>query len=179
MAVVATEARGGRAKSRRTTAQYFHDVLYVHAERNARVLLRAIKANLNQATFFQREDLLQLPVFTHIGTISRYGTIRIACLFLIDEGDLVSLSRTDLALPAKAKGYSSESHLHEEYLDTIRTLVRAMPRRQPFSVMDVVHEWEADSHLSVNSKRVAVRHAMTQLIREKACRRRNAFEYTV
>ena len=177
--VVATETRGGRAQRRTPHPQHFHDVLYVNAERNARVLLRSIKANLTQATYFQREDLLQLPVFTHITTIARYGTIRIACLFLIDDGALVSLSRTDLALPAKAKTYSSEHPLHEEYLDTIRTVVRAMRKGQPFSVMDVVGEWKADSHLSVNSKRVAVRHAMTHLVKEKSCRRRNEFEFTV
>jgi len=175
--VVETATRGGRANSRRRP-QYFRDILYTHAERNARVLLRSIKANLNQATFFQREDLLQLPVFTHITTIARYGTIRIACLFLIQEGDLVSLSRTDLALPSKAKAYSDQP-LHEEYLDTIRSLVRVMPKGRPFAVMDVVYEWKADSHLSVNSKRVAVRHAMTQLVKQKLCKRRNEFEYTV
>lgn len=177
--VVATETRGGRAQSRRRTPQYYHDILYTNAERNARVLLRSIKANLAQATYFQREDLLQLPIFAHITTIARYGTIRIACLFLIDEGALISLSRTDLALPGKAKSYSSEHPLHEEYLDTIRAVVRAMRRGQPFAVMDVVSDWRADGHLSINSKRVAVRHAMTQLVKEKVCRRRNEFEYTV
>jgi hypothetical protein len=54
-----------------------------------------------------------------------------------------------------------------------------MEKRTPFSVQDVVNKWRSDTHLSVNSKRVAVRHAMTQLVRERVCKRRGGFEFTV
>jgi hypothetical protein len=152
-------------------------------ERNARVLLRSIKANLGQATFFQIEDVMQVPgLFRHIASITRYNNIREACNLLIDHGDLVRLTRTDIALPRQARSYQQQAHehpLHEEYLDTIRQLVQEMPRGQPFGVMDVVGSWQSDGHLSVNSKRVAVRHAMTRLVKEKVCRRRNEYEFSV
>lgn len=151
-------------------------------ERNARVLLRSIKANLGQATFFQIEDVMQVPgLFRHIASITRYNNIREACNHLIEDGSLVRLSRTDIALPANARSFQREEHqpLHEEYLDTIRHLVQEMPKRHPFGVMDVVEAWRTDGHLSVNSKRVAVRHSMTRLVKEKICRRRNEYEFAV
>lgn len=145
-------------------------------ELSARVLLRAIKANLAEARFFQREDLLQLPVFTHIATISRYNHIRSAVNTLVENGELARLSRTDLSLPGKARTYNTEVALHREYLDTIRLLVQKMGK-QRFSVMDLVDEWRTDGHLTVNSKRVAVRQAIPQLLREQVCRKRNQFEF--
>lgn len=145
---------------------------------SARVLLRAIKANLAEASYFQREDLLHLPVFTHIATISRYNHIRLAVNALVQTGQLVRLSRTDLSLPGKARTYSADVAIHREYLDTIRLLIQKMGRKR-FAVMDVVDSWRTDGHLTVNSKRVAVRQAIPQLLREKVCRKRNHFEFMV
>jgi len=167
-----------RGQVRPRTPKYFRHIPYQHAERNARVLLNAIRSNLGQTTYFQREDLLQLPVFMHVTTISRYGHIRLAVLFLMQRGDLVQLSRTDLALPNQAKSYTA-TPLHEEYLDTIRLVVKRMAKNTPFSVMDVVAEWASDEHLSVNSKRVAVRHAITRLVEEHVCQKRDDYEYIV
>ena len=153
-----------------------------HMERNARVLLRTIKANLGQVTFFQREDLMQVPgLFRHIAAITRYNNIREACNYLCEHGELVRLTRTDLALPKQARAYEQleQTPLHDEYLDTIRQLVRAMPKGQPFGVIDVVETWRSDGHLSVNSKRIAIRHAITRLVKERVCRRRNEYEYSV
>jgi hypothetical protein len=150
-------------------------------ERNAQVSLRAIKANLSQATYFQIEDLMALPgLFRHIASITRYNNIREAMNYLVEQGELVRLSRGDWALPRQAKTYQEQQRqpLHEEYLDTIRQLVQAMPKRQPFGVMDVVAAWRSDGHLSLNSKRIAVRHAMTRLLKEKVCRHRNEYEYS-
>lgn len=175
----ATTERAGRTVQRRRP-HYFHHTLYVTVERNARVLLRAIKANLGQTTFFQRQDVLEIPgLFTHISFISRYNNIGVALHFLVEQDDLVQLSRTDYALPNKAKRKPDEQPLQTLHLENLRGLVRNMPKGQPFQVMNVVNAWTTDTHLSLNTKRITVRHAMTQLVRERTCKQRNEFEFVV
>jgi hypothetical protein len=140
---------------------------YERIEPYAKALLASIKDVLGNVDWFTREDLLHLETFDQISTISRYGYVCASVRWLTREGLLVELSRTELALPAKAKLYSRSVPLHHTYLNTVERVVRGFGQLQLFSVMDVVNRWKNDPHLTENAKRVVVRRALTVLVSEE------------
>ncbi len=136
----------------------------------ARALLVAVKNDLSAADWFTREDLLHLEVFDHLSTISRYGYLCSAVRRLLEDGDLVELSRTELALPAKAKLYGGGglTPIHHEYMHTVARLITGIGYDQLFTVMDAVRRWKNDQHLTTNVKRVIVRRAVAAMVKAGA-----------
>lgn len=135
------------------------------AEPYAKALIADIKAHLPEVDYFQREDLLHLPCFQGVATITRYRYVCIAVGLLVRQGKLIAKGRTDLCLPSKQSRYDSEESLSERYGATIRRLV--ISRIGAFTVMDVVTLWRrSDQHLTDNTKRVAVRGTLRELARE-------------
>jgi hypothetical protein len=147
-------------------------------EQYARIALRSIKQELAAADFFTREDCLFLSVFQHVSTITRYNSIRLAVILLIERGELHAFSRTHLCLPSKLGKIDENEKLHEKYLPTITKLVRGFPAGAPIAVMDVVAKWSQDQHLTTNSKRVAVRLALKHLAKDGLLKRDSGFGYT-
>jgi hypothetical protein len=146
----------------------------------ARIALRAIRAELSAADFFTREDCLFLTPFQHVTTITRYTTIRLAVLQLIESGELHSISKTQLCLPSKLSRIDEGEKLHEKYMPTIAKLVRTFPPGSAITVMGVVGKWTAtdkDQHLTTNAKRVAVRMALKKLAKDGLLRPDQAFGY--
>ena len=88
----------------------------------ANLLLRGIKDELNNARFFTREDLLHVRVFSHISTITRYQYVRECVLALIESGEIVALTKTNLCLPGMQGEYDAENTLSELYIDHILNL---------------------------------------------------------
>lgn len=150
---------------RKHTPTYFKHMAYGLADQLSAILLREINRNYGDAMFFTREDLLQLPAFGYISTISRYQTVCTLVDFLITNGDLIAKSKTNLCLKAKS-GFYESTPLHEQYSETIGIVVSKF-RRESFTVMDVVDVWKTDKHLTINNKRVAVRNAMRRLVRDE------------
>lgn len=151
------------------------------AEPYADALLAALNEELHDVDYVTRDDLLYLSAFDHVATITRYTYIRAAVDLLIRRHELVPVSRTELALPAKAKRIvaNDNTNPHEQYMGTIRRLVGRLGRRT-FGVMDVVHSWaNQDQHLTTNAKRVIVRRALTQLVREGRVEKIDTFDYQV
>jgi hypothetical protein len=146
--------------------------------RYADLLLQAIKTELAAANFFTREDLLQLRVFQHVSTITRYHEICLAMHVLLSKGAVVAMSRTDLVLSEQRDRYRTDEPIATQYMETIRKVVRGFGK-QTFAVMDVVGAWKSDLHLTINNKRVAVRGALKRLAHEELIRATGEFEFTL
>lgn len=131
--------------------------------RHARALLADIATHLPEVVFFTREDLLHLPCFEGVATITRYRYVCGAVDLLLRQGKLVSKSRTDLTLPRMQRSYEMQAAMATNYEATLTLLI--MPQRAPFSTMDVVRAWKTDQHLTENAKRVATRSYLRELAR--------------
>lgn len=118
----------------------------------ANILLQNIREQLDQAESFSREDLLQLRSLRHVATITRYRYICLALHELLAGRCLVTVSRTELAVRGAKQ---SAEPVHVRYAETLNRLIGKF--NLPFAVMDVVDAWTTDSHLTVNTKRVAAR----------------------
>jgi len=164
--------------SRKQPSNLLSDLKVERVEKYARMLHRSIRLNLDEVDFFTREDLLQLPVFMHITTITRYHYICLATQVLLTKGDIVSKTRTGLCLPRHARSIS-DTPLAEQYAVTIQKLVERSSPKKAFGVMDIVDAWTTDPHLTINNKRVAVRGSMNRLIKQGIVKLVNEFEYKV
>lgn len=145
--------------------------------RLSQVFLREIKRNYGDAIFLTRDDLLQLPVFGHVGTSTRVLYINKMVNHLIDARELVSKSKTALCLKSKSNAYEA-TPLRDQYSDTIRAIVSNIGRK-PFTVMDVVNNWTTDPHITPNNKRVAVRQSMRRLVADGVIKSYDEFRYTL
>src|ERR1019366_2667422 len=141
------------------------------------VFLREIKRNYGDAMFLTREDLLQLPIFGHVSTIYRYKLICDLVTKLVEEGELIAKSNTNLCLKSKSNSYE-DTPLRLQYYDVIKAVASAFGRTA-FTVMDVVDHWATDPQLTTNNKRVAVRQTMGRLIREEVIKPHGEFSYMV
>lgn len=165
--------RPGAASAHRGKVQPFSPF-----DREATALLKDIVQHLGDADFFTREDLIHLPTFQHVATITRYHSVCGAVSLLLDRGSLIAKSRTDLCLPAKSKLYVPSMRKHDEYIETVERIVRGLTEPQ-WGVMDVVHQWNSDQHLTTNVKRVTARMALGVLKREGLIQRVNEYEFSV
>lgn len=137
------------------------DALYAGA------MIDCIKTELTDASYFTREDLLHLSCFNHVATITRYHYVCAAVRYSIDRRWIMAISRTDLILTGGKKKYTDSFHTLDEYEDGVKQLAVIAGRSgQQFGVMDLVHEWENDPHLTVNSKRTIVRGLFKRWVRE-------------
>jgi hypothetical protein len=146
--------------------------------RTAEILLRAIKSDLGDVGFFTREDLIHLPVLSHVATITRYMIVCRAVDTLIAGGYVVAKSRTDLCLPGKSKQYVHAT-LSSQYITTVRKIVKSIPPKTRITVMSVVENWKMDQHLTENNKRVAVREVLKDLTRRGEIKPGNYYDYVV
>jgi hypothetical protein len=141
------------------------------------ILLRNIRIHLNGSQFFTREDLLQIPFFTHVSTIYRYAMICAVVRHLINTKQIIEQNRTDLCLPNKAKEYIKQP-LHEQYFSTItKIIVNKIGKGKEVVVMDIVTNWTTDPHLTTNNKRVAVRGSIHKLVKDGVLVKKDTFEY--
>ena len=152
---------------------------YDQAEGYARTLEFAIARELPEVEAFAREDLLHLKAFSAVATITRYRYVCEGIARLIEEGKVVPKGRTMLVLARKERAFDRATQglpLWERYYDKITRLMDEM--QDSWSVMDVVGAWgAADQHLTTNSKRVAVRDAVRQAIRDQIIEKVDAFTY--
>ena len=147
------------------------------AEKMARIIMYCIEQELPGAEFFTREDLLQLSALQSVATITRYHHVCQAVHRLIAGRKLIELSRTELTVAGKVMaGRGSVGNLKEAYVGTIDRLTRKFDE---FSVMDIVDAWESDQHLTINAKRVAVRHRLRTLTRRKLLKQDSMLNYSV
>jgi hypothetical protein len=130
-------------------------------EQMAKALLQDIRRYLPEATFFQREDLLHLPTFQSVATITRYARVCESVGYLLSTRRLVLLSRTDLCLPDKASEYEDMADLTGRYEQTVRRLL--MRAGDDLSVPNLIRLWTSDPHLTDNCKRIAIRENMKKL----------------
>ncbi len=147
--------------------------------RNARyadLMLRAIRDELGALEFVTREDLMQLRIFQHVATITRYHEVCTAVQILLTSGRLVAVSRTDLVLPSRRDHYHGDEDAAKRYAAPIWKACRTFKARA-FGVMDVVGRWTTDQHLSVNAKRVAVRNGLKALKKEGRLEETDDFSY--
>ena len=151
--------------------------LPTRAERFSQTFLREIKRNFSDALFITRDDLLELPVFTHVGNQSRYKLICEMVNYLLVSRELVAKTKTILCLKAKTNSYE-DTPLRVQYYDTIKSIVLSIGRK-PFTVMNVVENWETDAYVTTNNKRVAVRQSMHRLITEGAIKSHDDFRYVL
>ncbi len=164
---------------RLSRSKEFEGIPIERAESYARIFEHAIREKFGGVMFFTREDLIHLDVFSHISTISRYRTVSKLVHFLERRGVLISKSWTNLCLTDHQRGYIS-APLHQRFQDTIRTVVtKKFSKGETIVVMDIVDEWKTDPELTVNNKRVAVRGAIRQLLKDGVIKKRDEFEYTV
>jgi len=150
---------------KRTPADYGAEP-FDKAKGDAAILLDAIKTELADADFFTREDLLHLECFSHVATITRYEKVRLAVRYLLRYNELVALTRTDLALPAKSRFYADRTALADHFGSTVTRLLKKLRPGSEFSVMDVVDAWETDVHLTLNVKRVLTRVILQRMARD-------------
>lgn len=146
------------------------------ASRYADLMLRAISDELGTMQFVTREDLMQLRIFQHVSTITRYHVVCESVHILLRSARLKAMNRTDLVLPAQASRYKSDEDSVERYADTIWKACRTF-RARPFSVMDVVNRWTQDQYLSLNAKRVLVRNGMKRFLKAGRVAMNDEFEY--
>lgn len=133
----------------------------------AEALLADIERHLPEAAFFQREDLLHLPAFQGVATITRYRYVCAAVDQLLWSRKLVAKGRSDLCLSSRSRDYrQAAGDLSERYGKTVLRLVQE--RKGNFHVMDIVRDWTSDQHLTENTKRIAARGALKRLVREGA-----------
>lgn len=145
-------------------------------EREANALLAGIERELPEVDYFTREDLLHLTTFNHVATITRYNYVRAALDLLIRKGAVVAKSRTDLCLPKASKRYNDGvNDLGDRYQRVIKRCINS--QSDDFGVMDVVALWKADPHLTVNTKRVAVRAALKVMVREGTLEKNDDYTY--
>lgn len=139
-------------------------------DRIAMLLLRSIIANLGGTDYFTREDLIHLPVFSHIATISRYRQICYSVHNLLRMGEITQINFTRLALPGrkknKAKGDPDPKSIVDQYRTTVHRTVETMPKGSPFVVMDLVGAWKTDPQLTLNAKREVVRACLRRLVHD-------------
>jgi hypothetical protein len=172
-------------KSRKTAngvvnlSHLFGDMPMEKVESYSNALLRTIKRELGNAIFFTREDLLHLPLFNHVSTMYRYHLVCIMVRFLARKGDLIIKNRTNVILRGDHEKAYSETPLHYQHYDTISAIITDMPLQTKTTVMDVVALWTTDPHLTVNNKRVAVRGAISGLIRDGLLRKYDEFQFIV
>ncbi len=136
---------------------------------DARLLLEAVKMEYPDVDFFTREDCLFLHPFMHVATITRYNTVRLAVRYLIETGELREVSRTQLALPGKAKYVLPPNDLQDQFVNTVCKLLTRLDAIDPgheFAVMDLVDIWTTDKHLTENTKRTIARNIMRAVARD-------------
>lgn len=156
---------------------------YDATQERAIALLASIREELHGADFFQREDLLQLRCFQDVATITRYRYCGEAVHRLIEMGKLVAKSRTDLCLPAKQGSYDTQAEmtLTDRYTRQVQRLIAnrlKLDPGKPFTVADLLQAWaRADQHMSTNTKRIAVREVLRQMVRHNELKRQG-YSYT-
>lgn len=151
-------------KNRQTVAKVSLQSLDRKSEREkklASVVLRAIDANFG-VSYFTREDLLQLPVLSHVSTISRYGLVREAITLLFQTGAVRADTRTMLRVAGHVPTISP-TDLYSQFKYDIDRLVEARPQGERFNVMDIVRAWKSRADLTTNVKRTAVRSGLRTL----------------
>lgn len=168
----AAQSKHAASTSGRYGAKLFepHDPL-------ANALLASLETELPDVAYFTRDDLLYLSAFDHVATITRYTYVRNAVSLLIRRGKLVEVSRTQLCLASRAKNVANDNLTSfEKYLPAVRRAALKMGDHT-FGVMDIVHEWKNDPHLTTNAKRVAARQGLTRLVHDRVVEKVDSFDY--
>ncbi len=133
-------------------------------------LLDRIERHLSQAEVFTREDVLQLPGLQDgLASVSRYRWVADAIKALIENGRIIRITTTELALPGRTiEAHADGWSLVQEYEGTVIRHLNAIRQKGAFSVMDIVQRWRSDPHLTVHVKRVTVRRALANMARNGA-----------
>jgi hypothetical protein len=132
----------------------------------ANALLASIKRELADADYFTREDLIHLGAFNFVATITRYNYIRIGIRILIDRGQMIEKSRTELVMVGKAKKWQPIAKQVSTQEENILQLTRQiLDSGEKVTVMGVVDAWK-DQNLTQNVKRSIVRNAFLQFVRD-------------
>jgi Arc/MetJ family transcription regulator len=105
-------------------------------------------------------------------THTRYRKVCLAVQHLLATRQLMALDWLRLCLPQNFSALVTETAPHVLYMETIRRLVRTrFEPDQAIDAMAVIDVWRTDQHISENLKKMAVRGAFPQLVRESLLRR--------
>jgi hypothetical protein len=133
----------------------------------ADALLRSIQVEFADVDYFTREDLLHLPVFSYVATITRYSYVCAAVKVLIMRGKLIAKSQTELVVHGKSSKWHAIKWQVDEFGEKLTPMVvEILKQGDGVTVMNVVDRWTGDRNLSQNIKRVIVRGVMTRLVAE-------------
>lgn len=147
----------------------------------ADILLKSITSQLHDVDYFTREDLLHLPAFDHVSTITRYRYVCDAVKLLLERGKLHAKSNTELAVTGKQRRYRPISYQVAEYQQTVLYLARDYYNRvsTSFGISQLLSRWKTDTHLTENVKRVIIRHCLRALVKEGLLVRNGLNNYSV
>lgn len=135
---------------------------------NAESLMESIKEHLSDVAYFTRDDLLYIPAFAHVATITRYRYVCMAVHHLLETGQLIAKSRTELVIRGTAystKYKDVQNHI-DEYSVSVRQLIANSLARRVFRINNVVDAWKNDQHLTNNAKRVIARECVRYMKKE-------------
>jgi hypothetical protein len=105
-------------------------------------------------------------------THTRYRKVCAAVQHLLATRQLMALDWLRLCLPQQFPGLAGETPPHVLYMETIRRLVRSQFEPDvTIDAMAVIDVWRSDQHVPENLKKMAVRGAFPQLVRESLLRR--------
>lgn len=181
------QAGGSSQKAIRPTGKFrdsrahhlFGSMPQTKLESYSAALLRAIRRELGDATFFTREDCIHLALLNHVSTMYRYSMVCVLLRFLEQKGEVIIKSRTNIILKGDHEKSYSEIPLSQQHYDRIFSIIRSMVPQSHTTVMDIVSLWTTDPHLTINNKRVAVRGAINRLVKGRLLRRHDDFQFIV
>jgi len=153
----------------------YGDKAYNRSAMYASVMLESIEVELADAAYFTREDLMQLPCFQAVATITRYSYVCQAVRYLLERGKMAKVSATGLILIGKKRQYTQAHTQWEEFIETVTALVPY--RGTTFGLMDVLRKWETDQHLTTNLKRVIIRHVFKRLKSQQVIKEVGFYQY--
>lgn len=139
---------------------YDRDALYCDA------MLVAIEREMPDVTAFTRDDLMYLPTFSHVATITRYNYVSRAVRYALAAKKILEVGRGLYIMAGTKRRYQQSVHTTDEYDETVTRIARDYHRQHPdvpFGVGDLLHEWTTDHHLSTSSKRSLLREGLRRL----------------
>lgn len=143
---------------------YNRDAMYCDA------MLLDVEREMPDVTSFTRDDLMYLPTFSHVATITRYNYVSRAIRYGLAAKKVMEVGRGQYILAGTKRRYQQSVHTHEEYDETITRIARDHHRQHPdvpFGVGDLLTEWTTDHHLSTSTKRSLLREGLRRLAARK------------
>lgn len=157
----------------RTPDSLSKDAIYCAA------MLDDIERELADVASFTRDDLMYLPTFQHVATITRYYYVGMALRYALDTRKILEVARWTYILAGRKKQYTSTMKTHDEFDSTVMRMVRAVPPGVYINVPRLLGMWTSDQYLSTSSKRTVLREVLKQLVRREVIEEASFGQYIV